>query len=243
MQEATEKLAAHRATGQVSTRQRELPPLRVRKCGSFGSSVPNPSPKLRFPRRHRRPLRSRRTHPFSGDRGQGAAIDACRRGHRALDTHRGGVATPVAKPDVARSSPSFRRLRHPSQRRREANGRPTRLVRCPAAASQTFLTCPSWRVVGVAGERVYLQGSFVVTASGQRSGCPALASGSSGESGNRRWTHSNTRIIVEFPSGSRPPSEGSTLSRDSRRPFLVTEVRKTSDGQVNVYVREVTRAQ
>ena len=95
---------------------------------------------------------------------------------------------------------------------------------------------------GVGGERVYLQGSFVVTASGQDRAVlrsqtslpenPAIGEGKS-----------TTRIIVEFPSGSRPPSEGSTLSRDSRRPFLVTEVRKTSDGQVNVYVREVTRAQ
>ena len=95
---------------------------------------------------------------------------------------------------------------------------------------------------GVGGERIYLQGSFVVTASGQdRAVLRSQAAlpenlGIGGRS-------SNTRIIVEFPSGSRPPSEGSTLSRDSRRPFLVTEVRKTSDGQVNVYVREVTRAQ
>ena len=94
---------------------------------------------------------------------------------------------------------------------------------------------------GVGGERVYLQGSFVVTASGQdRAVLRSQAAlpenlGIGGRS-------SNTRIIVQFPSGSRPPSEGSTLSRDSRRPFLVTEVRKTSDGQVNVYVREVTRA-
>jgi hypothetical protein len=94
---------------------------------------------------------------------------------------------------------------------------------------------------GVGGERIYLQGSFVVTASGQdRAVLRSQAAlpenlGIGGRS-------SNTRIIVQFPSGSRPPSEGSTLSRDSRRPFLVTEVRKTSDGQVNVYVREVTRA-
>ena len=94
---------------------------------------------------------------------------------------------------------------------------------------------------GVAGERIYLQGSFVVTASGQNRAVlrsQAALPENLGIGGRR----SNTRIIVEFPSGSRPPSEGSTLSRDSRRPFLVTEVRRTSDGQVNVYVREVTRA-
>jgi hypothetical protein len=95
---------------------------------------------------------------------------------------------------------------------------------------------------GVGGERVYLQGSFVVTASGQDRA--VLRSQTSlPENLGIGGRSSNTRIIVEFPSGSRPPSEGSTLSRDARRPFLVTEVRKTSDGQVNVYAREVTRAQ
>ncbi|HEY5707689.1 MAG TPA: hypothetical protein VIS96_19175 [Terrimicrobiaceae bacterium] len=95
---------------------------------------------------------------------------------------------------------------------------------------------------GVGGERIYLQGSFIVTASGQDRAVlrsQAALPENLGVGGRS----SNTRIIVEFPSGSRPPSEGSTLSRDSRRPFLVTEVRKTPDGQVNVYVREVTRAQ
>ena len=95
---------------------------------------------------------------------------------------------------------------------------------------------------GVAGERIYLQGIFVVTASGQDRAVLRSQAALPENLGIGGRT-SNTRIIVEFPSGSRPPSEGSTLSRDSRRPFLVTEVRKTSDGQVNVYVREVTRAQ
>jgi len=95
---------------------------------------------------------------------------------------------------------------------------------------------------GVAGERIYLQGSFVVTASGQNRAV-LRSQAALPENLGIGGRSSNTRIIVEFPSGSRPPSEGSTLSRDSRRPFLVTEVRKTADGQVNVYVREVTRAQ
>jgi hypothetical protein len=94
---------------------------------------------------------------------------------------------------------------------------------------------------GVGGERIYLQGSFVVTASGQDRAV-LRSQAALPENLGIGSRSSSTRIIVEFPSGSRPPSEGSTLSRDSRRPFLVTEVRKTSDGQVNVYVREVTRA-
>jgi hypothetical protein len=94
---------------------------------------------------------------------------------------------------------------------------------------------------GVSGERIYLQGSFVVTASGQNRAV-LRSQAALPENLGIGGRSSNIRIIVEFPSGSRPPSEGSTLSRDSRRPFLVTEVRRTSDGQVNVYVREVTRA-
>jgi hypothetical protein len=94
---------------------------------------------------------------------------------------------------------------------------------------------------GVAGERIYLQGSFVVTASGQNRAV-LRSQAALPENLGIGGRSSNTRIIVEFPAGSRPPSEGSTISRDSRRPFLVTEVRRTSDGQVNVYVREVTRA-
>ncbi len=94
---------------------------------------------------------------------------------------------------------------------------------------------------GVAGERIYLQGSFVVTASGQNRAV-LRSQAALPENLGIGGRSSNARVIVEFPAGSRPPSEGSTISRDSRRPFLVTEVRRTSDGQVNVYVREVTRA-
>ena len=100
-------------------------------------------------------------------------------------------------------------------------------------------------VAGMAGadvnsERVYLQGSFVVTAAGQNravlrtQGAITEAIGLGGRTGN-------VRVIVEFPSGVRPPGEGTTFSRDARRPFQITDVREGADGQVNVYVREVTR--
>lgn len=93
---------------------------------------------------------------------------------------------------------------------------------------------------GVAGERIYLQGNFVVTASG---GDRAVlrAQGALAESLGLGGRSSKTRVIVEFPSGSRPPSEGSTFSRDSRRPFQITEIRRGDDGLINVYAREVTR--
>ena len=89
-------------------------------------------------------------------------------------------------------------------------------------------------------ERVYLQGNFLVTASGpsravlRTQGAITDALGLGGRSGS-------VRVIVEFPAGVRPPGEGATFSRDARRPFLVTEVKESADGQLNVYVREVTR--
>lgn len=94
--------------------------------------------------------------------------------------------------------------------------------------------------VDVSSERIYLQGNFVVTAAGQNravlrtQGAITDAIGFGGKTGN-------VRVIVEFPAGVRPPGEGATFSRDARRPFQITDVRQGADGQVNVYVREVTR--
>ncbi len=85
-------------------------------------------------------------------------------------------------------------------------------------------------------ERVYLQGNFVVTASGpnravlrSQGGAPLGIGGAS-----------NTRIIVEFPTGASAPGEGANVSRGGDRPFLITDVKKTADGQINVFVREIT---
>ena len=50
---------------------------------------------------------------------------------------------------------------------------------------------------------------------------------------------SSTRIVVEFPAGYTPPTQGSTVTRDEARPYEITEVRKQSDGQLNVFVREI----
>ncbi|HEY5792977.1 MAG TPA: hypothetical protein VIS74_06745 [Chthoniobacterales bacterium] len=83
---------------------------------------------------------------------------------------------------------------------------------------------------GLGGERLYLQGNFLVTASG--SGRAVLRSSS--RSGK-------VRIIVDYPAGSTPPVTDSNFSRDSRRPFLITDVKPAEDGFVNVFVREVTR--
>lgn len=91
---------------------------------------------------------------------------------------------------------------------------------------------------GIGGERHYLEGRFTVTASGNgravlrpQGAIPGVSMGSSAK----------IRVIVEFPAGALPPTEGEAVSRDNLRPFQITSVRRGDDGQVNIYAREVTR--
>lgn len=92
---------------------------------------------------------------------------------------------------------------------------------------------------GTGGERLYLRGNFVVTASG---GSRAVLRSNSAFGGaiNTLTRQAPTRVIVEFPAGQRPPAEQSNVSRDEMRPFEVREIRRGKDGQINVYVREIT---
>ena len=92
---------------------------------------------------------------------------------------------------------------------------------------------------GLAGERYYLRGQFVVNfADANRAVLrprtrltdTVLRFGGSAKS---------TRIIVEFPAGYSPPAQGSVVNRDEARPYEVTDVRKQADGQLNVFVREI----
>ncbi|MEA3186269.1 MAG: hypothetical protein QOD99_99 [Chthoniobacter sp.] len=93
---------------------------------------------------------------------------------------------------------------------------------------------------GVGGERIYLRGQFVVTASGESR---VVLRPQGGAPASSRPGQTATRVIVEYPSGSQPPVEGATVSRDETRAFQVTDVRRGADGQVNVYAREVTSPQ
>ena len=107
-----------------------------------------------------------------------------------------------------------------------------RLINVPDASGYAERKTPE--------ERTYLQGSFVVTAAGPNRAVLRAQGGLSeslGISGNK----SKVRVIVDFPQGSPAPSEGSTFSRDSRRPFLITRVEKTQDGGINVYAQEITK--
>ena len=91
---------------------------------------------------------------------------------------------------------------------------------------------------GVAGERVYLKGQFVVNFSDANKAVLRPRS-----TLTSKVLHlgggSSTRIIVEFPRGYTPPPQGSVVNRDETRPYEITEVRKQEDGQLNVFVREI----
>ncbi len=91
---------------------------------------------------------------------------------------------------------------------------------------------------GLAGERVYLKGQFVVNFSDANKAVlrprtkltdKVLHFGGG----------SSARIIVEFPGGYTPPAQGTVVNRDELRPYEITEVRKQEDGQLNVFVREI----
>ena len=90
---------------------------------------------------------------------------------------------------------------------------------------------------GIAGERVYLKGQFVVNFSDANKA--VLRPRTRLASAMLHLGGSSTRIIVEFPAGYAPPPQGSVVSRDDARPLEITEVRRQEDGQLNVFAREI----
>ena len=93
---------------------------------------------------------------------------------------------------------------------------------------------------GTGGERLYLRGNFVVTASDETKAVLRPSSGALASALASLRRRTDARVIVEFPFGMLPPSEGASVSRDEMRPFEVRDVRRGADGQLNVFVREVT---
>lgn len=82
---------------------------------------------------------------------------------------------------------------------------------------------------GTRGERVYLEGQFVVNFADANRAVLRPTDG-------RKF-----RVIVDYPAGVPLPEPGSTVERDEARPYEITEVRRQSDGQMNVFVREIIR--
>lgn len=104
---------------------------------------------------------------------------------------------------------------------------------------------PTGRVIGTGdarqladrgrlGDRNYLRGDFVVKVSSENRAVirPRLANGEADP---------EVRILVEYPNGSVPPPEGSTVARDETMPYQITDVRRAADGELNIWVREIVQ--
>jgi hypothetical protein len=89
---------------------------------------------------------------------------------------------------------------------------------------------------GIGNNTMYLRGDFTVTAA--RDNRVVLRPRQS--LADHVLNRGNARIIVEYPRGLPVPREGETFQRAIDRPFQIVDVRRGADGQVNIYVREVT---
>jgi hypothetical protein len=92
---------------------------------------------------------------------------------------------------------------------------------------------------GLAGERVYLKGQFVVNFTEPNRAVLRPKTRLTDAVLHPLGGGKSVRIVVEFPAGYTPPARGATVTRDEARPYEITEVRKQSDGQLNVFVREI----
>jgi hypothetical protein len=92
---------------------------------------------------------------------------------------------------------------------------------------------------GLAGERVYLKGQFVVNFTEPNRAVLRPKTGLTDAVLKLAGGGQNLRVIVDFPAGYTPPTRGTTVNRDEARPYEITEVRKQADGQLNVFVREI----
>ncbi|XHR29385.1 MAG: hypothetical protein ACFUZC_02245 [Chthoniobacteraceae bacterium] len=92
---------------------------------------------------------------------------------------------------------------------------------------------------GTGGERLYLHGNFVVSASTDNRAV-LRASSSLGNAFSAMTGGPAPRVVVDYPAGSTPPSANKTFSRDDGRPFEITSVRRDSNGQITIFAREVT---
>ncbi|MFQ3577566.1 MAG: hypothetical protein SNJ52_00960 [Verrucomicrobiia bacterium] len=92
---------------------------------------------------------------------------------------------------------------------------------------------------GLPDEKIYLGGSFVVSATGPNTAVLRRGEGNLQPFFLNGQEVSRARVIVEYPPGSRVPASGSRIERDERRPFEVVDVRRSPDGQVSIRVREI----
>ena len=198
------------------------PPIPLRRhrvaTAKVGPTAPPLAPESSAP-----PLVVRRAQPVSPE--EAAAADAT-----GL-----AAASPSASPRVMKALP----VETPAVAIASTTGATWRTYSPGQLPAGRLLETSALREVasnGTRGERVYLRGEFVVNfADGNR----AVLRPTSGQAAG--GFSRKARIIVDYPAGAPLPEPGSTLERDASRPFEVTEVREQSDGQLNVFVREIMK--
>lgn len=82
-------------------------------------------------------------------------------------------------------------------------------------------------------ERVFLTGQFFVQAVAEDRAVLMLP--------GAKLSPKTTRVIATFPGVKAVPAVGSELVRDDAHPFQVTDIRRTTDGSLTVYVKELPR--
>lgn len=138
---------------------------------------------------------------------------------------------PFLPPQQERSHPEYE-PRQAEQASRSASWRTYSPGQMPRGKLLTWNVAPELADTGVGNGHYYLQGKYVVTASSD--GRVVMRPQSEyGES------ISSVRVVVDYPAGAPLPAEGSRVSRGESRPFQIIDVRRGSDGEVNIYAREV----
>ena len=165
-------------------------------------------------------------------------------------SHQSPAATPKAMPAPTSTPPALAAAVQPLQPFLTASPTPAingrvgewqtyRPGQMPRGASLDVDQTADLANKGVGSETIYLRGDFTVTAA--RDNCAVLRPRQSLT--DRVLNRGNARIIAEFPRGVPAPREGESFQRAPDRPFQIVDVRRGADGQVNIYVREVTSAE
>ena len=196
------------------------PPLRAKRKGTLGNS----GERVAIARAASTPFKALRAQPVTaGDSSPNETTSVA------------GVS-PSAEPRVMRALPVT--SSSPAVALTSTTGATWKTFASGAAPAGRVLDAAGLQEVannGTRGERVYLKGQFVVNfADANR----AVLRPTSDHSGGLAR---NLRVIVDYPAGASLPNPGSTVSRDDARPYEITEVRRQSDGQLNVFVREIIK--
>jgi hypothetical protein len=147
----------------------------------------------------------------------------------------GPVATPASSPvstppTVAVTQPFLAASPTPGTNSRAASWQTYRPGQFPRGRLMDVGQSSTLADQGIGTDPLYLRGDFTVTAA--RENRAVLRP--------RQTGNENVRIIVEFPKGLVVPQEGDSVGRAADRPFQIVDVRRGADGQLNIYVREIT---